>query len=179
VTITNGFWIGRTEVTQAAYKRVTKQNPSHFRGDNLPVEMVTWAEARAYCKAVQARLPTEAEWEYAGQGGEDPVRPGALADVAWYAANSESKTHEVARKQPNGYGLYDMLGNVWEWTSDWYGAYQSGPQVDPSGSLVGEAPILRGGSWVDGTRGMRTSLRGRLLEVSRDGNYGFRCVWNY
>jgi len=110
VTITKGFWIGQTEVTQEAYQRVIGANPSHFRGDELPVENVNWNEARAYCVAVGMRLPTEAEWEYAARGGNASARYGSLDAVAWYRGNSGGKTHLVGQKQKNAYGLYDMPG---------------------------------------------------------------------
>ena len=120
VTITTGFWIGQTPATQEAYQRVMGKNPSYFKGAQLPVENVNWDKARSYCQAVGMRLPTEAEWEYAARAGSTTSRYGDIDQVAWYTANSGSKTHEVAQKQPNAWDLYDMLGNVWEWTSDWY-----------------------------------------------------------
>jgi TonB family protein len=175
VNISKGFWIGRTEVTQAAYQQVVGQNPSKFKGTNLPVETVTWSDATVYCRAVGMRLPTEAEWEYAARGGSLSARYGHLDSIAWYASNAGSKTHEVAQKEPNGYGLYDMLGNVWEWTADWYGNYESGLQSDPSGAFLGNVPVLRGGSWYDDQRGERASTRG-TLRLGQIGNYGFRCA---
>jgi len=170
VTITKGFWIGRTEVTQAAYERVKGSNPSHFKGASLPVERISWDDAQAYCAAVGMRLPTEAEWEYAARGGNSSSRYGTLDAVAWYDGNSGSKTHEVAQKQPNGYGLYDTLGNVWEWTADWYDAsyYGSSPRSDPQGPSSGQYRALRGGSWVDFPRDARVS-----------GRYWFAPVYRY
>jgi formylglycine-generating enzyme required for sulfatase activity len=133
VTLTKGYWIGRTEVTQAAYELVIGANPSHFKGDgNLPVEQVNWNEAKLYCETVNMRLPTEAEWEYAACGGDSSARYGPLDKVAWYDGNSGKTTHPVAQKQKNGYGLYDMLGNVYEWTADYYGEkyYTTNPPPD-------------------------------------------------
>jgi formylglycine-generating enzyme required for sulfatase activity len=120
VRITKGFWIGQTEVTQAAYKRVMKgADPSHFKGDNRPVETVNWNEAEAYCRAVDMRLPTEAEWEYAARAATTGERYGEIDRIAVYGTTS---TATVGSKLPNAWGLYDMLGNVWEWTNDWYTA---------------------------------------------------------
>ena len=130
VRITKGFWIGQTEVTQAAYARVMKgAHPSHFKGDNLPVESVTWKMADDYCHAVDMRLPTEAEWEYAARAGDTNERYGDIDKIAVY--NSES-TAKVGSKAPNAWGLYDMLGNAWEWTNDWYDKdyYKNSPKDD-------------------------------------------------
>jgi len=178
VTLTRGFWIGQTEVTQEAYERVIGKNPSHFRGDKLPVENVNWNEARAYCNAVGMRLPTEAEWEYAARGGNASARYGSLDAVAWYSGNSGSKTHEVGQKEKNAYGLYDMLGNVWEWTADWYDAkyYASSPPNDPPGPSSGQYRALRGGSWLYSAGYARASYRARYEPEFRYVNLGLRCA---
>ena len=120
VRIGTGFWLGQTEVTQAAYEKLTKRNPSNLKGSDRPVEQVSWEEANAYCKDVGMRLPSEAEWEFAARAGSNGARYGNLAEVAWYRPNSASMTQPVAARQPNAWGLYDMLGNAWEWTNDWY-----------------------------------------------------------
>ena len=146
VTITRGFRIGATPVTQAAYQRVIGSNPSNFKGPQLPVETVSWDDARKYCSAVGMRLPTEAEWEYAARAGTTGARYGELDAIAWYGGNSGSKTHDVGTKQPNAWGLYDMLGNVWQWTADWYGPYAATAATDPAGAASGERRSLRGGS---------------------------------
>src|SRR5579872_5668731 len=150
VTITKGFWIGQTEVTQAAYERVMRTNPSYWKGPSLPVEQITWNEARAYCSTVGLRLPTEAEWEYAARGGISSARYGDVDSVAWYASNSGRQTHDVAQKQPNAYGLYDMLGNVEEWVADPFVAryYAQSPAIDPQGpTSPPKLWVMRGGAW--------------------------------
>jgi formylglycine-generating enzyme required for sulfatase activity len=158
-----GFYLGKYEVTQKEWREVMGSNPSNFKGDNLPVEQVSWQEAVEYCnrrsvkeglvpaysgsgdsitcnfKATGYRLPTEAEWEYAAKGGNKggPVYEysgsNSAGTVAWYTGNSGSTTHPVGTKQANSLGLYDMSGNVWEWCWDWYGNYSSGTQTDPVG----------------------------------------------
>jgi formylglycine-generating enzyme required for sulfatase activity len=176
VTITSGFWMGQTDVTQDAYQRVMGRNPSHFKGASLPVERVSWSEAQAYCEAVGARLPTEAEWEFAARGGDPSSRYGMLEQIAWYGGNSRNKTHAVAQKKANAYGLYDMLGNVWQWTADWYGEYDPGPASDPTGRAGGTGRSLRGGSWADSSRFVRVSEREGALPGDRYDVMGFRCV---
>ena len=158
VEIMRGFWIGQTEVTQEAYQKVKGTNPSYFEGSMLPVEQVRWTDANEYCEAVGMRLPTEAEWEYAARGGSTAARYGAVENVAWYNANSGRQTHPVAQKQPNGFGLYDVLGNVWEWVADWYDAkyYASGAARDPRGPASGQNRAVRGGSWSNFPRGVRS-----------------------
>ena len=179
VMITEGFWLARTPVTQAAYLFVTGKNPSHFKGPNLPVEHVSWEDAQKCCGAVGARLPTEAEWEYAARAGNPAARYGDLDRIAWYANNSGNKTHDVARKDANAWGLYYMLGNVWEWTSDWYDSryYQSSETIDPQGPPSGQHRTLRGGSWLYDPEEVRVSLRRGEEPGNSDGNFGFRCIW--
>jgi formylglycine-generating enzyme required for sulfatase activity len=142
VTVSS-FWMDTHEVTQARYKGEMGRNPSRFKGcADCPVESITWHEARDNCARVGKRLPTEAEWEFAARGGkEGEVRHGPLEAVAWYSGNSGDKTNPVGRNQPNGYGLYDMLGNVSEWCSDWYdeGYYGKSPSRDPAGPGSGRA----------------------------------------
>ena len=176
VTITKGFWLGETPVTQQAWQRVTGQNPSNFKGPSLPIETVNWDEAKAYCVAIGGRLPTEAEWEYAARAGSTGARYGNLDEIAWYSGNSGSQTHEVRRKSPNAFGLFDMLGNVWQWTEGWYGDYQPSAHSDPSGAASGQYRALRGGSWYNDPRLARVSYRGRYAPGDRLNVIGLRCV---
>jgi formylglycine-generating enzyme required for sulfatase activity len=124
------------------------------------------------------RLPTEAEWEYAARGGSTEARYGNLDDIAWYSQNSGNQTHEVAQKRANGFGLYDVLGNVWQWVNDWYDEnyYQSSPSQDPQGPASGQVRVLRGGSWYNFPRGVRVSFRNDYDSPAKRIDFnGFRC----
>lgn len=162
VKIEKGFWIGETEVTQQAYERVTGNNPSLYRGPRLPVEQIGWTEAHRFCASVGMRLPTEAEWEFAASGGKAESRYGALGSVAWYDSNSDDRTHQVGQKEPNAYGLFDMLGNVWEWVED--------------SEKNSTKKILRGGSFYNLARDLRVSNRLWAEPGTRHRNMGFRCA---
>ena len=181
VTVSS-FFMDKTEVTQAQYKKVMGRNPSGFSGcDDCPVEKVSWHDAVAYANKVGKRLPTEAEWEYAARGGNKSKGykysgSNGIDAVGWYDRNSNSKTHPVAQKQPNELGLYDMSGNVWEWCSDWYGSYSSSPQNNPQGPNSGEYRVRRGGSWYGSGSICRVALRYRDSPDDRYGNLGFRLV---
>lgn len=202
VPITQGFAIGSTEVTQALYKAVMGENPSYFKGNNKPVEQVSWHDAVKLCNRLSEqeglesayrisgetvtwdqsangyRLPTEVEWEYTARGGEEQVYSGSdhIGDVAWYSSNSGHKTHAVGGKQANEWGLCDMTGNVWEWVWDWYGEYPSGTATDPAGPSKGSSRVLRGGSWVIIPRYARVAVRGRDVPGVRSSNLGFRLA---
>ena len=141
------------------------------------MDQVRWYEAQAYCQAVGGRLPTEAEWEYAARAGSVQSRYGDIDRIAWYAGNSGIRTHEVAQKQPNAFGLYDVLGNVWEWTADWYGGYTPGSAVDPAGPVSGQYRALRGGSWFVVPGFARVSVRIRVGPGDRSDVIGLRCAW--
>ena len=164
------YMIGKTEVTQELWQAVMGSNPSYFKGDNLPVEQVSWNDCQEFIKKLNSlsglnfRLPTEAEWEYAARGGNKSKGykysgSNDIGSVAWYVGNSSSKTHEVATKYPNELGLYDMSGNVWEWCSDWYGSYNSGSQTNPKGPSSGSDRVCRGGGWGGNARFCRVSDR--------------------
>jgi formylglycine-generating enzyme required for sulfatase activity len=186
VRITKGFWMGRYPVTQAQYKAVMGTNPSHFKGEQNPVETVSWDDAVAFCQKIGARLPTEAEWEYACRAERvtkyssgDSERD--LDCVGWYCNNSENKTHPVGQKQPNAWELYDMCGNVWEWCADWYGSYPDGDVSDPTGPGPSYNPgrILRGGSWGSKPDFCRSAGRGWNVPGIRDYRVGFRVCMDF
>jgi len=177
----NGFYMDKTEVTQAEYERVMGTNPSYFKGcPDCPVEKVIWYDAKEYCDKVGKRLPTEAEWEYAARAGSTTKYywgNGAPDAYAWYNGNSESKTHPVGQKQPNAWGLYDMSGNVWEWCSDWYDLdYSKSSSQNPQGPSSGEYRVLRGGLWGNLPVILRSAVRYRFAPDSRLIVSGFRCV---
>ena len=166
----SGYYIGKTEVTQALWKAVMGSNPSFCEGDNLPVECVTWDDCQEFIRKLNAltgqhfRLPTEAEWEFACRGGNNSrgykySGSNYINDVAWYGGNSGCKTHPVATKSPNELGIYDMSGNVCELCADWYGKYSSGAQTNPKGPYGGSSRVERGGSWGHSAWDCRSSNR--------------------
>ena len=187
VTISQAFYIGRYEVTQAQWQSVMGNNPSYFKdcGGNCPVEQVSWDDAQNFINKLNERydgfsyrLPTEAEWEYACRAGTNRDYAGNLDEMAWYSANSGSETHAVGGKQPNGFGLYDTLGNVWEWCRDWYDAnyYASSPATDPQGPGSGQYRVLRGVSWNYDAARLRSAFRGWNTPDYRGNYHGFRVV---
>ena len=184
----SGFALGRTEVTQGQWRAVMGNNPSHFSdcGADCPVEQVSWSEAQEFVRKLSAstgktyRLPSEAEWEYACRAGGRYEYCGgdSIENVARYDSNSGNKTHAVAVKQVNAFGLYDMSGNVWEWTEDcWNGSYSGAPNDGSawtSGNCGGR--VLRGGSWGDGPQNARAATRNRVDSTYRGGYSGFRLA---
>ena len=160
----SSFYLCKYEVTQALWRAVMGNNPSSFKGNNLPVQNVSWNDCQTFISRLNNltgrifRLPTEAEWEYAARGGNRSrgykySGSNVLSDVAWYDDNSGGKTHPVGSKSPNELGLYDMSGNVWEWCSDWYGTYSSSSQTNPTGASCGSSRVRRGGGWHSGAHG--------------------------
>jgi formylglycine-generating enzyme required for sulfatase activity len=186
VTVSS-FNIGKYEVTQAQWKAVMGDNPSQFKGDNLPVVNVSWDDVRRFISHLNEqtgklyRLPTEAEWEFAARGGKSSKGymysgSNTLNDVAWYADNSGEKIHPVGTKSPNELGIYDMSGNVWEWCSDWYGSYDSNAQTNPTGPSSGSDRVQRGGGWFNHAVICRSANRGSNSPGYRFINVGFRVV---
>ena len=181
------FSIGKYEVTQGQWRRIMGSNPAHFNGcgDDCPVEKVSWNDAQEFIGKLNRqggnhyRLPTEAEWEYACRSGgkKEKYCGGDNSDaVGWYEGTSGSKTHRIGTKQPNGLGIYDMSGNVWEWVQDWYKPYQSGKQQDPTGPPSGDNRVLRGGSWDSSAWIVRAALRFNYRPDYRYNNSGFRLA---
>jgi len=194
VTISQGFWLGETMVTQQQWEAVTNTTPSHFRGKSRPVEKVSWEDGVGFFETLRkaipelnAGFPTEAQWEYACRAGttgaycvdgseastkerSDPV----LNELGWYHANSAGETHDVGLKMPNNWGLYDMHGNVWEWCLDGMREYAAAREVDPVGPRAGAHRVVRGGSWSGGARFCRAAFRVRLVPGDRDGSLGLR-----
>jgi serine/threonine protein kinase len=177
VAITKSFYLGVYEVTQSEWKKLMRNNPSHFRGARLPVENVSWNDTQEFLgKSKALRLPTEGEWEYACRAGTTGSRYGDLDQVAWYDGNSGNTTHAVGGKQANGFGLHDTHGNVLEWCSDWYGDYPSGSQVDPLGPSSGYGRVCRGGSWHLYDRNCRASTRSDIAPADGYCYLGFRVA---
>jgi len=184
----DSYYIGKYEVTQGEYKKIMGSNPSNFKkGNRYPVEMVNWDDAQSFVKKLNShsgrtfRLPTAAEWEYAARsGGKAEKYSGGnnLDTVAWYSENSGGFSHKVGTKRPNGFGIYDMSGNVWEWCQDWYGKdyYGNSPRNNPKGPGSGLYRVFRGGSWGNGAAFLRSALRNWALPSDRGSNVGFRLV---
>ena len=194
VRLSKGFMMGVTEVTQAQWRAVMGSNPSHFKGDDLPVEKVSWHDAVVFCKNLSHkegqtyRLPTEAEWEYACRAGTTTafntsntisVNQANYNGVFTYGTGRKGvyrkKTIAVGSFQPNAWDLYDMHGNVYEWCSDWRGDYPRGQVTDPTGAASGVWHVLRGGAWSNGPWGCRSASRSGDAPGRTD-YLGFRVV---
>lgn len=205
VTISEGFFMGQTEVTQAQWRAVMGNNPSKFKNcASCPVEKVSWNDAQSFIAKLNAqndgykyRLPSEAEWEYAARAGTTGDYAGDLDSMAWYYNNSgnqilsgewnedkldsnNNRTHPVGTKQANAWGLYDMHGNVWEWCQDWYSDiyYASSPSVNPTGASTGSKRVTRGGGWTVNANGyaLGSADRSSNSPSYRFSNLGFRVV---
>jgi eukaryotic-like serine/threonine-protein kinase len=208
VRLSKAFYLGIHEVTQGQYQAVMGENPSHFKGSgDLPVEMVSWLDAVKFCIKLSERekrtpfyridgtevtlvggngyrLPTEAEWEYACRAKSKTLYPfgddaSKLGEHAWCSSNAKSKTHPVGQKLPNAWGLYDMLGNVWEWCADGYDGkyYASAPPADPPGAPRASDRVIRGGGWRNVVPwACRPAFRGRGAPGGGGGNLGFRVA---
>ncbi len=191
VTLTKLFWLGRTEVTQAQWTAVMGGVPSYFKGDELPVESVSWGDAMEFCQKLTEReravgrlpagyaftLPTEAQWEYACRAGTTGDYAGDLDAMAWYELNSSRSTHPVGTKQVNAWGLSDMHGNVSEWCLDWYGRTKAGGSMtNPAGPVLGEDRTVRGGSWTQGAALVRSAVRSRASQDGRMRHVGLRVA---
>ncbi|MCK6502243.1 formylglycine-generating enzyme family protein [Myxococcota bacterium] len=206
VTLMRSYLLGETEVTQGQWLAVMGSNPSHFSscGSDCPVEKVSWLDAVAFANALSKkegleacyvvsgetaswpkgaactgyRLPTEAEWEYAARAGKDSRYSGGseLGAVGWFSDNPYGKTHRVAQKQANAWGLFDMSGNVCEWSWDWHGAYSASALTDPVGASDGRFRVYRGGSWFDSARYARLAYRGWVYPGYRYNYLGLRLA---
>jgi formylglycine-generating enzyme required for sulfatase activity len=193
VEISQPFYLGKYAVTQAQWEAVMGNNPSRFKGDpNQPVEHVSWDEVQGFIDNLNAkegkttyRLPTEAEWEYACRAGTTTVysfgdSPVLLSEYAWYSDNAKGMTRPVGQLQPNDWGLYDMHGNVWEWVQDWYSRdyYLQSPSHNPTGPDQGRGRVLRGGSWFNIGRSVRSAQRTAYAPGYSNfiGSIGFRLA---
>ncbi len=189
VKINKPFYLGIYPVTQREWKEVRGSNPSYIKGDELPVEQVSWIDVQEFIKKLNEkegtnkyRLPSEAEWEYAARAGtstrysfgDDELK---LGEYAWYDCNSGGETHEVGQKKPNPWGLYDMHGNVWEWVQDsLHSDYNGAPTDSSAWELGGTDRVFRGGSWRGDARGCRSANRGNVVHGGRSQRLGFRLV---
>lgn len=199
VIFTKDFWMGKYEVTQAQWQRVMENNPAGFpdAGPSAPVESVSWDDCAVFFEKLNAlmasktngpkmtgfRFPTEAEWEYACRAGTTTRFSGGgtdgdVTEYAWCSVNSESTTHPVGQRRPNAWGLYDMQGNVWEWCSDWYGAYAENTVTNPTGESAGASRVLRGGSWAGYPLSTRSARRFFSVSSMTTNEFGLRCVWD-
>lgn len=196
VTLTHGYYIQSTEVTQGQWEAVMGSNPSHFSscGSDCPVENVSWDEVQEFINKLNQKgegtymLPTEAQWEYAARAGSSSAFANGkitetesgydpnLDAMGWYSYNSDSKTHQVAQKTPNAFGLYDMHGNVSEWCQDWYASYTLGSVTDPEGPPSGSYRVKRGGGWYYYARICRSAHRLSTGPSFGSSHIGFRLV---
>lgn len=198
VTLTRGYWLGRTEVTQAQWQTVIAHHPwlkniplpSYFKGSDRPAEQISWDMAVEFCATLTQleraagrlpsgytySLPTEAQWEYAARADTTGKYPGNLDAIAWYDLNSGGVTHPVAQKQPNAWGLYDMIGNVTEWCWDFYAPYPGGAVSDPSGPAIGGHRAIRGANYLGAAGWCRVAQRTHWPGYLKIHSLGFRLA---
>jgi formylglycine-generating enzyme required for sulfatase activity len=192
VKLSQPFWLGQTEVTQSQWLAIMGSRlPADFKGGDQPAQNVTWLEATEFCRRLTERernaerlpagyayvLPTEAQWEYACRAGRTEDLPSPIDKFAWHTGNSDEEPQLVATKQPNGWGLYDMHGNVWEWCSDWFAEKLPGrPVTDPAGPATGQLRVRRSGSCLLDAHHLRASIRGVGAPNLRKPNIGFRIA---
>lgn len=185
--VLNCFYLCKYEVTQELWEAVMGDNPSHFKGKNLPVENVSWDDCLKFIMKLNEltgkkyRLPTEAEWEYAARGGSNSMHykysgGNSLEYVSWYFHNSMDKTHTVGMMKPNELGLYDMSGNVWEWCQDWYGSYGKKTAYYPTGPIKAYNKVFRGGGYDNGDTYCRCSYRNGTAPQNKFKNLGLRLA---
>ena len=183
----HGFYISKYEVTQKLWKAIMGNNPGMFKGDDYPVDNVSWEEIQEFITklneitGMEYRLPTEAEWEFAARGGRKSkgykyAGSDTIGDVAWYESNSAECIHAVGTKNPNELGIYDMSGSVWEWCHDRYGKYTADYQKNPKGSPYGVTRVIKGGSWHYSPAYCRPSYRSHSESVSKINDVGFRLA---
>jgi formylglycine-generating enzyme required for sulfatase activity len=190
VTLPDGFFFSETPCTQGQWSLLMPYNPSKFRGADLPVEQVSWEDAREFAHKLTEfhhkmghisagwrwDLPTEAQWEYACRVRKSGDFYGPIESVAWYQLNSQKRTHPVGARQPNAWGLQDMHGNVGKWCLDWYRQYPFEAVTHPVGPAFGTFRVYRGGGWSDSARCCRSAYRGRSVPDFRSSNIGFSLV---
>lgn len=183
VTITRTFELQDTETTQSEWQAVMGSNPSQFRGDDRPVDSVSWTEAQEFIRRLNAqdngyhyRLPTEAEWEYAARAGAPPDTASEVAQLGFHTGNSSLQSHPVRSMAPNAWRLFDMRGNVWEWMSDWYDGYGRATLVDPQGPSKGKLRATRGGGWHSTTDALRATFRLGVPPEFRNSALGLRLA---
>jgi formylglycine-generating enzyme required for sulfatase activity len=188
VTLSQGYWLADTQVTQELWFCIFGENPSRFPGDTNPVEQISWRKCKQWLRGIswtvptlQLALPTEAQWEYACRAGSMGAYcfgdyPKKLATYGWFREKSKKKTHPVKQLQPNSWGLYDMHGNVWEWCQDWDTTYSASAQSDPTGPPIGAYRVVRGGSWLDPARDLRSACRDWYDSNARLYDLGFRIA---
>lgn len=199
VTLSKSFLISKCEITQRQWSAVlgARKQPSAFKGDDRPVESVSWEDVQVFLAALNQqeggakyRLPTEAEWEYCCRAGSEqaygmasdgaPVTVETLGEYAWFNVNADHKTHPVGTKKPNAWGLHDMHGNVWEWCKDWYAPnyYAAAPATNPVNLTPSTERVFRGGSWFLAPEHLRAAFRSGNLPDFKSPYVGFRVVRN-